>query len=90
MKYLRQLKPQDVMFIGGETPSVYQHTAGLVLLESSERPGFGFEQYRQHIAERVDAQLVVSRNGGQRRQPRHVYRRGDVQRLPAHRWLAAA
>ena len=54
MKNLRQLTPADVMFIGGETPSVYQHTAGLVLLESSERPDFGFEEYRQHIASRLD------------------------------------
>lgn len=53
MSKLRQLTPQEVMFIGGETPAVYQHTAGLVLLDSSDRPGFGFEVYRRYMEQRV-------------------------------------
>lgn len=54
MKKLKQLTPADVMFIGGETSSVYQHTAGLVLLDSSDRPDFSFERYRQQIEDRLD------------------------------------
>ena len=54
MKKLRQLTPADVMFIGGETSNVYQHTAGLVLLDSSHRPDFSFELYRQHIEDRLE------------------------------------
>ena len=53
MKKLRQLTPQDVLFVGGETAKMYQHTAGLVLLDSSGRPDFGFEAFRRHIEERV-------------------------------------
>ncbi len=53
MKKLKQLTPQEVMFIGGETPNIYQHTAGLIMLDSSDRPGFGFEIYRQHLEERL-------------------------------------
>jgi len=33
MSELRQLTRQDVLFVGGETARVYQHTAGLVLLD---------------------------------------------------------
>jgi diacylglycerol O-acyltransferase / wax synthase len=53
MTKLRQLTPQDVMFVGGETPNVYQHTAGLILLDSSGRPDFGFEAFRRHTQERT-------------------------------------
>lgn len=53
MKHLRQLKPQDVMFIGGEMSNVYQHTGGLLLLDASDRPDFCFEKYRQLAAERI-------------------------------------
>lgn len=53
MKYLRQLKPQDVMFIGGEMSNVYQHTGGLLLLDTSDCPDFCFEKYRQYAAERI-------------------------------------
>jgi diacylglycerol O-acyltransferase / wax synthase len=53
MTKFRQLTPQDVMFVGGETPNVYQHTAGLILLDSSDRPDFGFQAFRRHTQERV-------------------------------------
>ena len=53
MKKLRQLTPQDVLFVGGETAKMYQHTGGLVLLDSRGRPDFGFEAFRRHIEERV-------------------------------------
>jgi len=53
MKKLRQLTPQDVMFVGAESSNVYQHTAGLVLLDGSKRPGFGFESFRRHVEQRI-------------------------------------
>jgi diacylglycerol O-acyltransferase len=49
----RQLTPQDVMFVGGETSRIYQHTGGLLLLDASERPGFGYESFRRHLEERL-------------------------------------
>lgn len=53
MRKLRQLTPQEVLFVGGETSTVYQHTSGLTLLDASERPDFGFETLRRHIEERL-------------------------------------
>jgi len=50
---LRQLTPNDLLFIGGELPNVYQHSAGLVMLDARGRPGFGFESYRRYLEERV-------------------------------------
>lgn len=49
MRKLKQLTPREVLFIGGESPNVYQHTAGLVLLDASSAPGFGFDAFRRHI-----------------------------------------
>ncbi len=53
MSKLRQLTKQDVLFVGGENASVYQHTAGLVLLDSSGQPDFSFKVFREHVIERV-------------------------------------
>jgi diacylglycerol O-acyltransferase / wax synthase len=53
MTQYRQLTPQDVMFVGGETPNVYQHTLGLILLDASGRPGFGYEEYRRQMERRL-------------------------------------
>jgi len=53
MQTLRQLTPQDVLFVGGETSTIYQHTVGLMLIDASDRPGFGFEAFRRHTEERV-------------------------------------
>lgn len=57
MRKPRQLKPQDVMFVGGENAHVYQHTMGLILLDSSGRPGFGFgfDALRRHIETRLSS-----------------------------------
>lgn len=49
MKKLKQLTSSEVMFIGGETSNVYQHVAGLVFLDTSDRPDFGFEDFRGHM-----------------------------------------
>lgn len=53
MTELRQLTPREVLFVGGEMRNVYHHTAGLVLLDSSDRPDFGFEVFRRHMEERI-------------------------------------
>jgi len=53
MDKYRQLQPQDTLFIGGETPTVYQHTGGLVILDARGRPGFGFEAFREYMAQRM-------------------------------------
>ena len=53
MPNVRQLTPQDVLFVGGETSKIYQHAVGLILLDGSDRPGFGFEAFRRHMEERV-------------------------------------
>ncbi len=53
MQILRQLTPEEVLFIGGETSTMYQHTAGLVLLDAADRPDFGFDSVRSHLARRI-------------------------------------
>ncbi len=53
MKRLRQLTPRETFFIGGETSRVYQHTGGLVLLDASGRPDFGYEMFRRETEERL-------------------------------------
>jgi WS/DGAT/MGAT family acyltransferase len=54
MANVRQLGKQDVLFIAGESDTVYQHTAGLVILDISTRPDFSFEYFRNKIIERID------------------------------------
>lgn len=49
MSELKQLTPQDALFIGGETANVYQHTGGLLLLDGSSVPGYGFDNFRRHM-----------------------------------------
>jgi len=53
MTELRQLTPQEVIFVGGETPKIYQHTGGLIMLDGRGRPGFGFERFRQLMEPRL-------------------------------------
>ena len=53
MSELRQLDKMDVLFVAGETRKVYQHTAGLVLLDCRKRPDFSFENFREHFIDRV-------------------------------------
>jgi len=53
MRKVRQLTSNEVLFIGGETDNVYQHTGGLVLLDASDRPEFCFQRYRGLLEERL-------------------------------------
>jgi diacylglycerol O-acyltransferase len=48
MNKLRQLTSREVIFVGGETSNIYQHTGGLLLLDASDNPDFGFEEFRRH------------------------------------------
>ncbi|MBP6683602.1 MAG: wax ester/triacylglycerol synthase family O-acyltransferase, partial [Halioglobus sp.] len=53
MSTFRQLKPADVLFVGGETRNVYQHTAGLFMMDTRGKAGISFEDFRTHTAERL-------------------------------------
>ncbi len=48
MKNVRQLTSKEVIFVGVETPNIYQHTGGLLILDASDHPGWGFETYRKY------------------------------------------
>jgi diacylglycerol O-acyltransferase len=53
MSGLKQLTPQEVLFVGGETSTIYQHAAGLIVLDGRDTPGFGFESVRAHLVDRL-------------------------------------
>ena len=53
MTLIKQLSREDVMFVAGETESIYQHVAGLIILDNSDCPEFNFDHFRQHCLERV-------------------------------------
>ena len=52
---LRQVNKEDVMFIAGETDQIYQHIAALMILDTSDKPDFSFEKFRQRCIERTAA-----------------------------------
>ena len=53
MSKLRQLTKEEVLFIAGETSTIYQHTAGLAILDASAAPDFNFETFRDRVIERI-------------------------------------
>jgi diacylglycerol O-acyltransferase len=53
MSVLRQLSKQDVLFVAGESSAIYQHTAGLVILDTSAQADFSFDYFRERLIERV-------------------------------------
>jgi diacylglycerol O-acyltransferase len=53
MSKIKQLNEEDVLFVAGETKTVYQHTAGLVILDTRESPDFGFDTFREKVIERI-------------------------------------
>ncbi len=53
MTLITQLSREDVMFVAGETSSIYQHVAILSVLDASDRPDFGYTHFREHCMERV-------------------------------------
>jgi diacylglycerol O-acyltransferase len=50
---LKQLTPRDVMFVGGETRTIHQHTSGLTILDAGDRADFGYESMRKFLEERI-------------------------------------
>jgi diacylglycerol O-acyltransferase len=55
MSAVRQLEKTDMLFVAGETTTVYQHTAGLVILDTSARPEFSFEYLKEKVIERISS-----------------------------------
>jgi len=53
MSLITQLSREGVMFVAGETDTVYQHVGAIMILDASDRPQFDFEHFRQHCMERV-------------------------------------
>ena len=49
----RQLSREDIMFVAGETETLYQHVGLLMILDPSETPGFDFEHFRRQCIERI-------------------------------------
>jgi len=50
---MRQLAGSDAVFLAFETPDNPAHTAGLTVLDPTDAPGFGFERFRDVVAERI-------------------------------------
>jgi WS/DGAT/MGAT family acyltransferase len=44
---------EDILFVAGETAQVYHHTAGLVILDTTDCPEFSFEYLREKVIERI-------------------------------------
>ena len=55
MAALRQLGKEDILFVAGENDTVYHHTAGLVVLDTSACPEFGFDYLKEKVIERISA-----------------------------------
>jgi diacylglycerol O-acyltransferase len=53
MSVVKQLSREDVMFVAGETDTIYQHVAALNILDTKGRPDFNYEHFRQHCIERA-------------------------------------
>lgn len=53
MTLIRQLSKEDVMFVAGETETLYQHIGLLVILDPKDSPGFDFKHFRQQCVDRV-------------------------------------
>jgi diacylglycerol O-acyltransferase len=43
----------DAIFLSMEKPTWHQHTGGLIIYDRSDAPDFGFESFRQLVAERI-------------------------------------
>jgi WS/DGAT/MGAT family acyltransferase len=50
---IKQLSREDVMFIAGETDTIYQHVGILLTLDTGDCPDFGFETFYRHCAGRI-------------------------------------
>ncbi|MBW2272736.1 MAG: wax ester/triacylglycerol synthase family O-acyltransferase [Deltaproteobacteria bacterium] len=50
---MRQLNSLDTAFLATETDEVHSHTGGVVLLDASETPDFGYERLLDFLRERI-------------------------------------
>ena len=53
MSHFKQLAPETVFYVGGETTEVYQHTGGLLLLDGSDQTDYTFEKFKTHMISRM-------------------------------------
>lgn len=53
MPVVKQLNKEDVMFVAGETDTIYQHVAGMIVLDAKDRPEFNFDSFRQRCIDRI-------------------------------------
>jgi diacylglycerol O-acyltransferase / wax synthase len=53
MAAVRQLGKEDILFVAGETDTIYHHTVGLVILDTSACPRFSFDYLRKKVIERI-------------------------------------
>jgi len=54
MSSFKQLSKSDTLFVAGEGGSTYNHTAGLMLLDTRNQPDFDFNSFRSRVIERLD------------------------------------
>jgi diacylglycerol O-acyltransferase len=50
---MRRLSGTDSLFLAGETPAWHQHVAGLVIVDPTGVPGFGFDAIKKTVEERL-------------------------------------
>ena len=50
---MRRLSGTDSLFLAGETPAWHQHVAGLVIVDPTGVPGFGFGAIKKTVEERL-------------------------------------
>jgi diacylglycerol O-acyltransferase / wax synthase len=50
---MRRLSGTDSLFLAGETPAWHQHVAGLVVVDPTDAPGFGFDAIKKTVEERL-------------------------------------
>lgn len=55
MSEVKQLSRESIMFIAGETDTLYQHVGLLMILDVAECPDFNFSRFYDHCAERIAA-----------------------------------
>ena len=50
---MRQLPGRDSIFLAMETDTLFSHIGGLMLLDPTDSPEFGFERFAERLAERI-------------------------------------
>jgi diacylglycerol O-acyltransferase / wax synthase len=50
---MRRMSGTDSLFISGETPTWHQHVGGLVILDITDMPGFGFDSVLRTVGDRL-------------------------------------